>query len=42
LISGWDYTARTAIYDLGIFYQAVKSYSEFKPGYSIAIKRQST
>jgi uncharacterized membrane protein len=30
------YTARTAIYDLGIFYQAVKSYSEFKPGYSIA------
>lgn len=30
------YTGRTAIYDLGIFYQAVKSYSEFKPGYSIA------
>jgi uncharacterized membrane protein len=30
------YTARTAIYDLGIFYQAVKSYSEFKPGYSVA------
>lgn len=30
------YTARTAIYDLGIFYQAVKSYSDFKPGYSIA------
>jgi len=30
------YTARTALYDLGIFYQAVKSYSEFKPGYSIA------
>jgi uncharacterized membrane protein len=30
------YTARTAIYDLGIFYQAVKSYSEFKPGDSIA------
>jgi uncharacterized membrane protein len=30
------YTARTAIYDLGIFYQAVKSYSEFKPGTSIA------
>lgn len=30
------YTARTATYDLGIFYQAVKSYSEFKPGYSIA------
>ena len=30
------HTARTAIYDLGIFYQAVKSYSEFKPGYSIA------
>jgi uncharacterized membrane protein len=30
------YTARTAIYDLGIFYQAVKSYSEFKPGISIA------
>lgn len=30
------YTARTAIYDLGIFYQAVKSYSEFQPGYSIA------
>ncbi len=29
-------TARTAIYDLGIFYQAVKSYSEFKPGYSVA------
>jgi uncharacterized membrane protein len=30
------YTARTAIYDLGIFYQAVKSYSDFRPGYSIA------
>ncbi|HEX4832502.1 MAG TPA: DUF2079 domain-containing protein [Trebonia sp.] len=30
------YTARTAIYDLGIFYQAVKSYSEFKPGDSVA------
>jgi uncharacterized membrane protein len=30
------YTARTAIYDLGIFYQAVKSYSDFQPGYSIA------
>jgi len=30
------YTARTAIYDLGIFYQGIKSYSEFKPGYSIA------
>ena len=30
------YTARTAIYDLGIFYQGVKSYSDFKPGYSIA------
>jgi uncharacterized membrane protein len=30
------YTARTANYDLGIFYQGIKSYSEFKPGYSIA------
>jgi uncharacterized membrane protein len=30
------YTARTAIYDLGIFYQAVKSYSDFRPGTSIA------
>jgi uncharacterized membrane protein len=30
------YTARTAIYDLGIFYQGVKSYSDFRPGYSIA------
>jgi uncharacterized membrane protein len=30
------YTARTATYDLGIFYQGVKSYSDFRPGYSIA------
>lgn len=30
------YTARTAIYDLGIFYQAVKSYSQFHLGYSVA------